>query len=118
MDSEQQDYVVRLIEQLGVVLRRLVEMLDLGRASAPQVVRQAQAAQEALLGPLAISAPLVDATAAVRLMNDPRRITLWIEFLRVEAAACRLQEELERAAMLEARADALEQAMRSASRTG
>ena len=112
MHSEQQDYILRLIEQLGMVLRRLVEMLGLGRASAPQVVREAQAAQDVLLGPLAISAPLVDAPAAVKLLNDPRRLTLWIEFLRVEAAACRLQEDLERASMLESRADALERAMR------
>ena len=111
MHSERQDYILRLIEQLGAVLRRLLEMLGLGRAAAPQVVRDAQAAQEALLGPLALSAPLVDAPAAVRLMNDPRRVRLWIEFLRVEAAAMRLQEEEERAAALEARADALERAM-------
>lgn len=115
MHSERQDYILRLIEQLGAVLRRLLEMLGLGRASAPQVVREAQAAQEVLLGPLAISAPLVDAPAAVRLMNDPRRVTLWVEFLRVEAAAMRLQDEPERAAALEARADALESAMRGVS---
>lgn len=115
MHSEQQDYILRLIEQLGAVLRRLLEMLGLGRVAAPQVVREAQAAQEALLGPLAISAPLVDAPAAVRLLNDPRRVTLWIEFLRVEAAALRLQEEEGRAAALEARAAALERAMGGAS---
>src|SRR5262245_22490322 len=106
MKTEQSDYVQRLIEQLGGVLRRLAERLGLGTPEAAQeVVREAKAAQGELLGPLAEPIRLVDAASAVALVRDPARVKLWIGFLRVEAAAHRLDGNETDAAALEARAD-------------
>ena len=99
--------MLRLIEQLGAVLRELAARLGLGAPAAAEVIREAQAAQGELLGPMGDALPNVDAVSAVALLREPRRVRLWIEFLRVEAAARRLRGEEPQAAALEARASAL-----------
>ena len=116
MRTEQSDYVQRLVEQLGGVLRRLAERLGLGTPEAArEVAREAEAARLELLGPaLAGAIEHVDAASAVELVRDPRRVRLWIGFLRVEASARRAalgDGDEARAAALEARADALEAAV-------
>lgn len=99
--------MLRLIEQLGAVLRRLVEQLGLGAPAAAEVIREARAAQGELLGPLADALTHVDPETAVSLLRQPQRARLWIEFLRVEAAAHRLRGDEGPATALEARASAL-----------
>jgi hypothetical protein len=110
--TEQSDYVQRLVEQLGGVLRRLAERLGLGTPEAArEVAGEAEAARLELLGPLAGPIERVDAASAVGLVRDPRRVRLWIGFLRLEAAARRLDGAGAEAAALEARADALDAAL-------
>jgi hypothetical protein len=110
MSTEHRDYIMRIIEEFGFVLRRLVGRLQLGRDAAAEVIQEAQTAQATLLGSRAASAPFVDAATAVRLMQNPERVALWVEFLRVEAAAQRLEGREPQAVALEDRARALEQA--------
>jgi len=110
MSTEHRDYIMRIIAEFGFVLRRLLGRLGEGRAAAAEVIREAQTAQAALLGPRASSAPFVDAATAVRLVGNPELLALWIDFLRVEAAAHRMEGREPQAAALEERARALEQA--------
>lgn len=111
MPIAQRDYVLRLIEQIAALLRRLVEKLVHGRAAAPEVVREAQQAQGELLGPLADILPRLDAGSAVQALGEPRQVALWIELLRLEATAVRLLGEGERALALEGRAGELARAL-------
>lgn len=111
MPIAQRDYVLRLIEQIAALLRRLLEKLTAGRAAAPEVVREAQQAQGELLGPLADILPRLDATSAVQALGEPRQVALWIELLRLEATAVRLLGEGERALALERRAGELASAL-------
>ena len=110
MSTEHRDYIMRIIAEFGFVLRRLVGRLGQGREAAAEVIQEAQTAQATLLGPRASSAPFVDAMTAVQLIQNPDVVALWIEFLRVEAAAHRLEGREPQAAALEARARDLEQA--------
>ena len=109
MASVQRDYILRLTEELGAVLVRLLEQFGLGRLAPEEVLQEAQAAQVALLGPVVHIVPHVDAHTAVWLVRDARKVKLWIKFMRLEAAACRSQGKEQQAAALEARAEALEQ---------
>ena len=110
MSTEHRDYIMRIIEQFGAVLRQLVGRLGLGRDAAAEVIQEAQTAQATLLGSRASSAPFVDAATAVKLIQNPELVALWVEFLRVEAAAHRLEGREPQAVALEDRARALEQA--------
>lgn len=110
MPTEHRDYIMRLVEQLGAMLRELMGRLQPGRGAATGVVQEAQAAQAALLGPLATTASIVDAATAVRLVGNHELVALWIRFLRVEATARRLEGQEPQARTLEERARALEQA--------
>jgi hypothetical protein len=110
MSTEQRDYILRIIEQFGFVLRRLVERLGLGRGAAAEVIQEAQTAEATLLGSRASIARFVDAATAVKLVRNLDLVALWIEFLRVEAAAHRLEGREPQAMALEDRARALAQA--------
>lgn len=69
MPTEQRDYILRLTEELGTVLVRLLEQFGLGRMPAEEVVQEAQWAQAALLGPVAHVVPHIDAHTAVWLLG-------------------------------------------------
>ena len=110
VQKENNDYIMRQIEQLGIVLRRLLEKLNLGKSAAAEVVREASEAQGTLLGRQAAVARQVDAKTAVRIIGDPRKVKMWIGFLRIEATAHRLRGDGDQANSLETRANAIEQA--------
>jgi hypothetical protein len=110
MPNQQRDYILRLIEQLAVALRRLREELDAGGGEPAEVVRQTEELQSTLLGPLAGVLPRLDPVSAAQLLNDPRQVRFWAESLRVEALGRRRQGEEGRAGELESRAATLEQA--------
>ena len=115
MAQERRDYVERMIEELAAVVARLVGRLGAGTPeAADEVLRDAQAAQGELLGPLAAALPQVDAQSAVALLRDSRRARAWVDLLRVEAAARRLRGEEAVALALEARATLLDAAITAA----
>ncbi len=90
--TEQEDYLIRLIRQVGELARRLRERLN-GSAEESATVRfDATQAVERLLGPDAALLTRVDADTAVRLIASPSRMDLWLELLEIEAEACRNAE--------------------------
>lgn len=112
MPAAREDYLIRLIQQLGEALRRLKARLSgkLESGDAAEVDREAGSAIASLLGPHATLVRQLDAASAVRLVGDPGRVALWVEFLRLQADAQRLDGRGDSATRLEARAQALEQA--------
>jgi hypothetical protein len=87
-NSEQEDYILRIIRQAAEALRRLREMLT-GSAEASETVRrEAGIAIEGLLGEVAPLLTRVDADTAVRLVGSQTRIALWADLLELEADAC------------------------------
>ena len=116
MPSAREDYLIRMIQQLGEVLRRLRQRLT-GQVDGSDVAaidREAGGAIATLLGPQAPLLQQLDAASAVRLVGDADRVALWVAFLRVQADArradTRRSDSGEMADRLAARASALEQA--------
>ncbi len=115
MPSAREDYLLRMIQQLGVVLARLRERLTGAKAEdAGEIEREAGAAVGTLLGPQAPLLGQIDPGTAVRLVGSADRVATWIAFLRVQADAHRLGGRAEAVDRLTARAAALEQAARAA----
>lgn len=116
MPAAREDYLIRLIQQLGEVLRRLRGRL----AGAPaggevaEIHREAGAAITSLLGPQAMLVQQLDASSAVRIIGDAERVALWTGFLRVQADAQRASGRADAAERQTARAAALEQAAAAA----
>lgn len=116
MPSAREDYLIRMIQQLGEVLRRLRQRLtgQVDPRDAAEVDGQAGAAIATLLGPQAPLLQQLDPASAVRIVGDADRVGLWIALLRVQADARRADtrrtDRDETADRLAARASALEQA--------
>jgi HEAT repeat protein len=106
----QQDYLIRMIQQAGEVLRRLRGRAAEG-APAVELIDTARSAQAALFGERAEMLQRLDAASAVFLIGDDEAVRLWIELLREEAAAHRAGGDAESAARVEQRALLLERAL-------
>jgi hypothetical protein len=115
MPSAREDYLIRLIQQMGEILRRLRARLTgkVDAGDAAEVEREAGQAIAALLGPQASLLIQLDPTSAVRLVASADRVAVWVDFLRVQAAAQRAGGREAAADRLTARADALAQAARA-----
>jgi hypothetical protein len=115
MPSAREDYLIRLIQQLGEVLRRLRGRLagKVEAGDAAEVGREAGQAIVSLLGPQAPLLLQLDAVSAVRLVADANRVALWTAFMRVQADAERASGRVDAADRLMARAAALEEAART-----
>ena len=112
MQREQDDYVLRLIEESGLALRNLLQRLSLESSSTEEIVQEAQAAQATLLGPYATIIPRVDADTAILLINNLHKVDLLIGFMRAEANASMNIGQEDRALELESKVEALEQAVK------
>lgn len=116
MPSAREDYLLRMIQQLGEVLARLRKRLmgQVDASDAAEVEREAGAAITTLLGPQTSLLQQLDPASAVRLIGDPERVGLWIALLRVQADARRADRQRsdrdDTAERIAARASALEQA--------
>ena len=114
MPSAREDYLLRLIQQMATLARRLRERLAGGTTDdAAAVEREAADAVTTLLGPQATLLHALDAGSAVRLAGGAERVAAWIALLRVQADAARARDEAARAARLDVRIAALEQAGRA-----
>ena len=116
MPASREDYLIRMIQQLGEVLRRLRARLT-GEPAADDladVEREASTSITTLLGPQAPLLQQLDPTSAVRIVGDTERVALWTAFMRVQADALRVTGRADAADRLAARAAALEQAARVA----
>ena len=110
MPSQREDYLLRLLRQAAEALRRLREALN-GEGSAAEVEKEADAAIGELLGPRHGLLSSLDPFSAASLVADPRRVELWANLIRVQAAARRQLSDETGATALERRADALEKAL-------
>ena len=110
MPSQREDYLLRLIRQVGEALRRLREALN-GEADPAEIEREAGAAIGELLGPRHGLLSSLDPVSAASLIADPRRIELWASLIRVQGAARRRLGDEAGATALERRAYAMEQAL-------
>ncbi len=116
MPAAREDYLIRMIQQLGEVLRRLRARLtgEPAVGDVAEVEREAGAAIVTLLGPQAPLLQQLDAGSAVRILGDAERVGLWTAFMRIQADAQRANGRLDAADRLAARATALEEAARAA----
>jgi hypothetical protein len=86
--SSREDYLLRMIRQLGAVIARM-----LGLKNGGQLQEAAQALTDAegeLLGPLAEVVPRVDSATAAHILSDPQRIAGWARLLHERADLLRL----------------------------
>ena len=114
MPSAREDYLLRLIQQMATLARRLRERLTGGSSDeAADVEREAADAVATLLGPQGTLLHALDAASAVRMAGGAERVAAWIALLRVQADAVRVRGDADRAARLDARVAALEQAGRA-----
>ena len=111
MASAQSDFILRIVEQMGLVLRRLRTRLDGDDAPADEVFDESERAQAELFGPLWRTLRAVDAQTAISLIPEARRARLWIEFVRFEAEAARKFGDEARASATIRRAEELERAL-------
>jgi hypothetical protein len=79
----QRDLVLRWIEQLGVLIRRLLH----GKAAAdlPAARDQVREATDALLGPLSPLVPRLEVESAAELLADPDRIFGYAQLLDLDS---------------------------------
>jgi hypothetical protein len=101
MSLVQKDYILRIIEAAGAALRRALRRKAGGDLEG---ARQEIASSTAdLLGPAAELLNRVDASTAIDLMADPRRVVLWASLMTVDAAVLRAMKQIEAAEALEQR---------------
>jgi len=111
MPSAREDYLLRLIQQMATLARRLRERLAGGGGDeAAAVEREAADAVATLLGPQGTLLHALDAASAVRLAGGAERVAAWIALLRVQADAARARGDGDRVARLGTRIASLEQA--------
>jgi len=80
----QRDIVLRWIEQLGLVVARLLR--GPGEADLALAAEQVRAAITQILGPLHETIPRLDAASAAALLHDPDRIYGYARLLALQAA--------------------------------
>lgn len=80
----QRDVVLRWIEQLGLVVARLLR--GPGEADLALAAEQVRAAITQILGPLHETVPKLDAASAAGLLHDPERIYGYARLLGLQAA--------------------------------
>jgi hypothetical protein len=114
MASAREDYLLRLIQQMATLARRLRERLTgAGADEASDVEREAADAIATLLGPQATLLHALDAGSAVQLAGGAERVAAWIALLKVQAEAARTRGDGARAAQVDARVASLERAARA-----
>ncbi len=86
-NSEQEDSLLRIIQQLAAAAKRMRELLTRTADESATVRREAGASIALLLGPEHAMLARLDPESAVRLVQTPARIELWIELLELDAAA-------------------------------
>jgi hypothetical protein len=109
-NSEQEDFLLRVIQQMGQALARIREMLLGGTSSGAAVRVEIAATSAALLGRDSAMLERLDAESAVRLIASPARVALWVQLLDAEAESWDREGGSERASACRARAAALRHA--------
>ena len=105
MPGARDDYLLRMIEQIFRLIRRILALKRGGRVD--EALAEVQAARAELFGPAADLLPRLDAETAAQVLSTPARIVAWARLLREEAALHRLRGDEERAGACERQAAAI-----------
>lgn len=103
MLRSERDYMLRMIAAAAAMVARLRERLAGGGVAADQVVQDARAAQEELLGRDAGLLRALDPASAAQLIADAAFVQAWADLMRVEADALRAAGRADDAAAVDAR---------------
>jgi hypothetical protein len=77
--SSREDYLLRMIRELGAVIARMRGLA--GGGQLHEAMHTLDDAEGELLGPLAEVAPLLDSATAAHMVAEPRRIAAWARLL-------------------------------------
>lgn len=88
MPSSQQDYLLRMLQQVAAAIARMLRRKNAGDFVGAR--QELNAAISELLGPSAQLAPFMDSRTASGLVSDPRMLTSWALLLRQDAELVRL----------------------------
>ena len=83
MSTSQQDWILRLIERLGVMMQRVFRLREQGEVE--RALLDVQEAYASLLGPMGETASKVDVESAVQLLDDPLLVVAMARLVAVEA---------------------------------
>lgn len=103
----QRDYILRLIESIAAVVRRLREQL-MGGAAPEVIIEGSRTAQGELFGQTWSIVQRVDVNTVLALIQDTRQLALYAELLRLEADARRAASDVAGAEQLDVRAATIE----------
>ncbi len=104
----QRDVVLRWIEQIARVVRRM--LFGPGPPDLAAARTHIEDATNQLLGPLALLVPRLDVPSAAALLHEPDRIIALAILLELEASLIEAEGHPEQAAELRERAEAFRQA--------
>lgn len=103
--SSREDYLLRMIRQMGAVLARMLGLKNGGQVH--EALQSLDDAEGELLGPLAEVVPRVDSATAAHIVSQPLRIAAWARLLHERADLLRLAGDAAGAALAAARAGEL-----------
>jgi hypothetical protein len=110
-NSDQEDYLLRMIQEAGRALARIRELLLGGATASPVVRAEIEQTTALLLGGDRPMLEQLDAESAVRLIGNADRVARWIELLELDAESQRQQGDAARAARRMERARSLRTAV-------
>ncbi|HST61418.1 MAG TPA: hypothetical protein VLK84_22120 [Longimicrobium sp.] len=119
--SAREDYLLRMIQQMGAVLARMLGLKNGGQVQ--EALQTLDDAEGELLGPMAQVVPRLDSATAAHVLGEPQRIAAWARLLHERADLLRMagddagarlaaQRAVELAAEAQARAAGYEKAVR------
>lgn len=100
--SSQEDYLLRMLRQMGAVLARMLGLKNGGQVH--EAMHALDDAEGELLGPLAEVVPRVDSATAAHMVSDPQRIAAWARLLHERADLLRLADDAPGAELAASRA--------------
>jgi Tfp pilus assembly protein PilN len=103
--SSQEDYLLRMLRQMGAVLARMLGLKNGGQVH--EALQSVDHAEGELLGPLAEVVPRVDSATAAHIVGHPLRIAAWARLLHERADLLRLAGDAAGAALAATRAHEL-----------
>lgn len=119
--SSREDFLLRMIRQMGAVLARMLGLKNGGQVQ--EALQTLDDAEGELLGPMAQVVPRLDSATAAHVLGEPQRVAAWARLLHERADLLRLagdetgaslvsQRARELAAEAQARAAGYEKAVR------
>jgi hypothetical protein len=100
--SSRDDYLLRIIQQMGAVLARMLGLKNGGQVQ--EALQTLDDAEGELLGPQAEVVPRVDSATAAHILGEPQRIAAWARLLHERAGLLRLAGDDAGAALSASRA--------------